>query len=179
MTRFLGRMFHAAILGNFITALNLLSKSISRQIHCSLSQKREVPQVILHWVSENQLKLEPDTRGKMEEESSRLLSHNFKCPRKYGLFGIAGEVFPKLVNFLLDESVHTDKGANTVVSMLHYFLNNYGIGLCHLHLHADNGSGKNENSSMMWYLLWRVLIGRHRSITLSFLLTGHPKFSCD
>ena len=31
----------------------------------------------------------------------------------------------------------------------------------------------------MWYLLWRVLTGRHRSITLSFLLTGHTKFSPD
>ena len=103
----------------------------------------------------------------------------FKCPRKCGLFGIACEAFPRQVNFLLDESVHTGKGANTVVSMLHYFLNNHGIGECHLHLHADNCSGQNKNSCMMWYLMWRVLTGRHRSITLSFLLTGHTKFSCD
>ena len=103
----------------------------------------------------------------------------FKCPRKCGLFGIACEAFPRQVNFLLDESVHTGKGANTVVSMLHYFLNNHGIGEFHLHLHADNGSGQNKNSCMMWYLMWRVLTGRHRSITLSFLLTGHTKFSCD
>ena len=63
--------------------------------------------------------------------------------------------------------------------MLHYFLNNHVIGECHLHLHADNCSGQNKNSCMMWYLMWRVLTGRHRSITLSFLLTGHTKFSCD
>ena len=47
----------------------------------------------------------------------------------------------KQVNFLLDESVHTDKGANTVESMLHYFLNNYDIGECHLHLHGKNAVG--------------------------------------
>ena len=32
---------------------------------------------------------------------------------------------------------------------------------------------------MMQYLMWRVLTGRHKTITLSFLLTGHTKFSCD
>ena len=29
------------------------------------------------------------------------------------------------------------------------------------------------------YLLWRVLTGRHTKITLSFLIAGHTKFSCD
>ena len=32
---------------------------------------------------------------------------------------------------------------------------------------------------MMMYLLWRVLTGRHTKITLSFLIAGHTKFSCD
>ncbi|KAK3737671.1 hypothetical protein RRG08_066358 [Elysia crispata] len=31
----------------------------------------------------------------------------------------------------------------------------------------------------MMYLLWRVLTGRHTKITLSFLIAGHTKFSCD
>lgn len=102
----------------------------------------------------------------------------FKCPRKCGLFGVASEAFPKQVNFLMDESVNTGKGANVVVSMLHYYFEHYGIGECHLNLHADNCSGQNKNSCMMWYLMWRVLTGRHVTITLSFLLTGHTKFSC-
>lgn len=103
----------------------------------------------------------------------------FKCPRKCGLFGVACEAFPKQVNFLLDESCQTGKGANCVVSMLHYFFENYGLGETHVHLHADNCSGQNKNSCMIWYLMWRVLTGRHKHITLSFLLTGHTKFSCD
>jgi len=32
---------------------------------------------------------------------------------------------------------------------------------------------------MMGYLLWRVMTGRHRSIRMSFLITGHTKFSPD
>ncbi|RUS75815.1 hypothetical protein EGW08_016407 [Elysia chlorotica] len=32
---------------------------------------------------------------------------------------------------------------------------------------------------MMMYLLWRVLTGRYSEITLSFLIAGHTKFSCD
>ena len=103
----------------------------------------------------------------------------FKCPRKCGMFGIACEAFPRQVNFLLDESVHTGKGANTVVSMLHYFFDHDGVGECDVHLHADNCSGQNKNSCMMWYLMWRVLTGHHKNITLWFLLTGHTKFSCD
>ena len=100
----------------------------------------------------------------------------FKCPRKCGLFGVACEAFPKQVNFLLDESVHTGKGANTVVSMLNYF-DLYGVGECGVHLHADNCSGQNKNSCMMQYLMCRVLTGRHKDISLSFLLTGNTKFS--
>ena len=65
----------------------------------------------------------------------------FKRPRKCGLFCIACEAFPRQINFLLDENVHTDKGANTVVSMLHYFLNNYGIGECHLRCRLTTAVG--------------------------------------
>ena len=32
---------------------------------------------------------------------------------------------------------------------------------------------------MIQYLLWRVLSDRHTNITLSFLVTGHTKFSPD
>ena len=46
-------------------------------------------------------------------------------------------------------------------------------------LHADNCSGQNKNTIMFWYLMWRVLIGRHSSIRLSFLIAGHTKFAPD
>ena len=97
----------------------------------------------------------------------------FKTPRKCALFGVCCEAFPKQVNFLLDECVQTGKGANCVISLLHFFSENYVLGETDLHLHADNCSGQNKDSAMMWYLLWHVLTGRHRSITISFLFTGH------
>ncbi|KAK3747158.1 hypothetical protein RRG08_035704 [Elysia crispata] len=98
----------------------------------------------------------------------------FKTPRKCGLFGVACEALPCQVNFLLEECVSTGKGVNCVVSLLHFFFENYGLGEEHVQLHADNCSGQNKNNCM-----WRVLTGRHMSIKLSFLLTGHTKFSCD
>ena len=70
----------------------------------------------------------------------------FKCPQKCSLFGVACEAFPRQVNFLLDKSVHTGKEANTVVSMLHYFFDHYGVGKCDVHLRADNFSGQKNNS---------------------------------
>ncbi|XP_041373710.1 LOW QUALITY PROTEIN: uncharacterized protein LOC121386766 [Gigantopelta aegis] len=103
----------------------------------------------------------------------------FKTPRKCPLFGVCCEAFPKQINYLIDESVQTGKGANCVISLLHHFFEHYGLGETDVHLHADNCAGQNKNSVMMWYLLWRVLTGRHRSVKISFLLTGHTKFSCD
>ena len=103
----------------------------------------------------------------------------FKTPRKCGLFGVCCEALSSQVNFLLEEAVDVGKGANCVVSLLHFFLENYGLGEQRVHLHADNCSGQNKNSCMMMYLLWRVLTGRHKAITLSFMITGHTKFSCD
>ena len=88
----------------------------------------------------------------------------FKTPRKCGLFGMCCEAFPKQVNFLIDESVQTGKGANCVVSLLHYYFDHYGLGETDVHLHADNCAGQNKNSCMIWYLLWRVLTGKHNSI---------------
>ena len=102
-----------------------------------------------------------------------------KTPRKCAVFGVACEVLPKQVTFLIDECVQTGKGGNCVISLLHYYLENYGLGESHMHLHADNCSGQNKNSYVMWYMMWRVLTGRHESIDMSFLLSGHTKFSCD
>ena len=45
----------------------------------------------------------------------------FKTPRKCGVFGVLAEALPQMVLFLLDEEVDTGKGANTVISMLHFF----------------------------------------------------------
>ena len=103
----------------------------------------------------------------------------FLTPRKCSLFGICCEAIPRQVNYLCDESVDRGKGANTVVSQLHHFFANHGLGEEHLYLHADNCTGQNKNNTMMSYLAWRVMTGLHSSITLSFLVAGHTKFSPD
>ena len=46
-------------------------------------------------------------------------------------------------------------------------------------MHADNCSGQNKNSTMIHYLAWRALTKQHSSITLSFFIVGHTKFSPD
>ena len=46
-------------------------------------------------------------------------------------------------------------------------------------MHCDNCVGQNKNNAFMFYLLWRVMSGSHKSITLSFMVAGHTKFSCD
>uniref|UniRef100_A0A1X7T2I0 Uncharacterized protein n=1 Tax=Amphimedon queenslandica TaxID=400682 RepID=A0A1X7T2I0_AMPQE len=65
----------------------------------------------------------------------------FLTPRKCGIFGVCCEAIPQQVNFLVDESFLTGKGAYA-------------------------------------YLLWRVLTGLNKRITLS-LPAGHTKFSPD
>ena len=83
------------------------------------------------------------------------------------------------VNYLIDEAVNTGKGANNIISMLHHFLQTHNLGETQLHLHADNCSGQNKNRFVMQYLAWRVLVGLNETITLSFLVVGHTKFSPD
>ena len=70
------------------------------------------------------------------------------------------------------------KGANAVVSMLHFF-EVHGLGEKDVHLHADNCGGQNKNNIMVGYLLWCVLTGLHENIILSFMVAGHTKFSPD
>jgi hypothetical protein len=84
-----------------------------------------------------------------------------------------------MVIFLLDEASATGKGANCVISLIDYFFDNYGIKEAYVHLHADNCSGQNKNNAMVHYLLWRIITGRHRGVTLSFMLAGHTKFAPD
>ena len=60
-----------------------------------------------------------------------------------------------------------------------HFLATHNLGEVNLHLHADNCSGQNKNRYVMQYLAWRVMSGLNKSITLSFLIVGHTKFSPD
>ena len=103
----------------------------------------------------------------------------FLTPRKCAIFGVCCEAIPHQVNYLIDKSIDTGKGANTIISMLHHFFEVHGLGEQDVHLHADNCGGQNKNNTMVGYLLWRVLTGLHQNITLSFMITGHTKFSPD
>ena len=62
----------------------------------------------------------------------------FKTPRKCALFGVCCDAFPTQVNYLCDEACSSSKGANTVISYLHHYFANYGLGERKLVLHADN-----------------------------------------
>ena len=52
----------------------------------------------------------------------------FLTPRKCALFGLQNEAFPRQVFFLIDESGDCGKGANTVISLLHYYFEHHGLG---------------------------------------------------
>ncbi len=95
------------------------------------------------------------------------------------LFGVNCEALPRQINFLTDKAGDCGKGANAVVSRIHYFFENHGLGEKEVLLHADNCTSQNKNNCMIQYLAWRTLANRHTNITLSFLVVGHTKFSPD
>jgi len=103
----------------------------------------------------------------------------FLCPRKVGIFGICCEAVPSQVNYLIDEAHCTSKGSAAVISYLHHFFNNYGLGEEEVDLHCDNCCGQNKNNYVLAYLMWRVLTKQHLRIRLHFLLPGHTKFAPD
>ena len=103
----------------------------------------------------------------------------FLTPRKCSIFGVCCEALPRQVNFLTDEAGDCGKGANVVISQLHYFFSHHGLGETDVFLHCDNCTGQNKNSTMLHYLLWRCMTGLHTKITLSFLTVGHTKFAPD
>ena len=69
----------------------------------------------------------------------------FKTPRKCGIFGVCCEAIPRQVNFLIDESVLTGKGANSTISYVHHFFEKHGLGEKKAQLHADNCGAQNKN----------------------------------
>ena len=83
------------------------------------------------------------------------------------------------MTYLVDEAYNIGKGANAIISMIHHFFSHHGLGETMAHLHADNCSGQNKNRYVISYLMWRVLTGLHREITISFLPVGHTKFAPD
>ena len=71
------------------------------------------------------------------------------------------------VNYLIDEACDTGKGTNTIVSLLHHFFQEHGLGMMDVHLHVDNCVGQNKC----------VLVRLNRSVILSFLVIRHTQHS--
>lgn len=103
----------------------------------------------------------------------------FKTPRRSQLFGVCCEGIPRQINYLIDEADFLEKNANTVISLLDHFFLNHGLGETSAYLTADNCVGQNKNNALIQYLMYRVLMGLHNQIELSFLVVGHTKFSPD
>ena len=81
------------------------------------------------------------------------------------------------MNFVIDEASDTGKGANSC-QYAGLFFSHHGLGEA-TSLHADNCSGQNKNTTMVQYLMWRVLTGVHQTISLLCMITAHTKFSPD
>jgi len=60
---------------------------------------------------------------------------------------------------LANEGESPGKGGNAVVSQVHHYLQNYGLGEQHAYFQCDNCCGQNKNHAVVWYILWRVLAG--------------------
>lgn len=97
---------------------------------------------------------------------------------KVALFGIAAEPLKKFVLFVIPEACDVGKGANTVISLLDYYLNNFTVGEDNILLHADNCVGQNKNNTVLQYCARRVM-NTKKTIQLSFLPKGHTKFGPD
>ena len=66
---------------------------------------------------------------------------------KCSVFGVCCEGIPLQVNFLMDKAADGGKGAYAVVSRIHYYFKNYGLGEEEASLHADNCAGQNKKTS--------------------------------
>eukprot|EP00731_Ephydatia_muelleri_P019560 Em0012g385a len=100
----------------------------------------------------------------------------FRTPHKVQVFGVCCEPLSRQVFFLIDEAEQAGKGAVVVVSLVHAFFHLHGLEERRVTLQADNCVGQNKNTTMMWYLAWRVITGQHDTIQLNFMLPGHTKF---
>ena len=82
----------------------------------------------------------------------------FLTPRKCGIFGVRCAAIPQQVNFLIDEAFDTGKGANAVISMVHYYLENHGLHAVILHFNADNCTGQNINNAVIQVHVYNYVV---------------------
>ena len=62
------------------------------------------------------------------------------------------------MNFLIDEAFDTGKGANAVISMVHYYLENHSLHAVILHFNADNCTGQNKNNAVIQVHMYNYVV---------------------
>ena len=88
-------------------------------------------------------------------------------------------------NFLLDEDSTIGKDGthchspNSIISLIHRYLQEKSYGEKYSVFHADNAAGQNKNKTMLHYLSWRCFKGLNTEISLHFMTAGHTKCICD
>ena len=92
------------------------------------------------------------------------------------MFRVCFEGLQRQLIYIIDESCDTDERSNTIVIMLNHFFAEIGLEEAHLNLHTNNCDGQNKNNTMLHYHFCRVMVGRYRSMVLSFVVVGHKKF---
>ena len=108
----------------------------------------------------------------------------YKVPMRVQIFGICDSQ-PLQMNYLFNEkeTIGTNgsksHGPNSVISMLHHYLEVHGKREPKCHFHADNCVGQNKNKSVLAYFMWRTLVGLNEEITLSFMRVGHTRCMVD
>jgi len=65
----------------------------------------------------------------------------------------------KQVFYTVDEGEVPGKGCNAVLSYVHHYMAKYGLGEKDVIFIFDNCAGQNKNSPVIWYGLWRCIIG--------------------
>ena len=75
----------------------------------------------------------------------------FKTPRKCAIFGVCCEAIPRQVNFLIDESVLTGKGANSTIGLVHYYFGKFGLGETDAYIHPD----MSKETGHLW-IVWII-----------------------
>ena len=108
----------------------------------------------------------------------------YKVPMRVQIFGICNSE-PHQVNYLFNEKetigINGSKshGPNSVISMVHHYLEIHSKKEPVCHFHADNCVGQNKNKSVLAYFMWRTLVGLNEEITLSFMRVGHTRCIVD
>ena len=136
------------------------SDEIARLINVGATDSHAIMEVITEYVAESNVDPETD-----EEDVS---SGRVNVVKKNYIFDVCCESIPRQVLFIIDEASDTRKKANTVVNLLDYIFEHYGLGEMTASLYTDNCSGQNNNNTIVQYLMCMVLTCLHNTVNLHF-----------